>query len=44
VGVARGVGALVSGRRPKWPVVAAWIVLVVALAPVGAKLGDVTES
>jgi len=39
------VGALarfVTGRRTKWVVVAAWLLAVVALSPLAAKLGDVT--
>ena len=35
--------AFVSGRRTKWVVLALWIVLVVVLAPIGSKLGDVTN-
>jgi putative drug exporter of the RND superfamily len=35
--------SFVSGRRTKWVVIALWIAAVVALAPLGAKLGDVTR-
>jgi RND superfamily putative drug exporter len=35
--------AFVSGRRTKWVVIALWLVAVVALAPLGAKLADVTR-
>jgi RND superfamily putative drug exporter len=35
--------SFVSGRRTKWVVIGLWIVAVVALAPLGAKLGDVTR-
>ncbi|MCW3014018.1 MAG: hypothetical protein JWO02_1110 [Solirubrobacterales bacterium] len=34
--------AIVAGRRTKWLVIAAWIVAVIVLAPLGGKLGDVT--
>jgi RND superfamily putative drug exporter len=34
--------SIVAGRRSKWFVILAWIVGVVALAPLGAKLADVT--
>jgi RND superfamily putative drug exporter len=33
----------VSGRRTKWLVIVLWIVAVAALAPLGAKLADVTS-
>lgn len=33
----------VTGRRTKWLVVATWVVLVVALAGLGAKLGQATD-
>ena len=35
--------SFVAGRRTKWLTVAIWIVLVVALAPLGAKLADETQ-
>jgi RND superfamily putative drug exporter len=35
--------AFVSGRRTKWLVIAFWIVAVLALSPLGAKLADVTS-
>src|SRR5919109_1191175 len=35
--------SFVSGRRTKWVVIALWIVAVLALSPLGAKLGDVTS-
>jgi RND superfamily putative drug exporter len=34
--------AIVAGRRTKWLVIAAWIIAVIVLAPLGGKLGDVT--
>jgi RND superfamily putative drug exporter len=34
---------IVTGRRSKWLVLAAWVVLAVALGPVGSKLSDETE-
>src|SRR4051794_12565447 len=33
----------VTGRRTKWAVVAAWIVLAVVFAPLGSKLADKTN-
>ena len=35
--------SFVTGRRTKWVVVALWIVAVVALTPLGAKLVDETQ-
>jgi RND superfamily putative drug exporter len=35
---------IVTGRRSKWVVVVAWLVLLVALAPLGQKLADVTDN
>ena len=35
--------SFVSGRRTKWVVIGLWIAAVFALAPLGAKLGDVTR-
>jgi RND superfamily putative drug exporter len=35
--------SFVSGRRTKWVVIALWVVAVAALAPLGAKLADVTS-
>jgi RND superfamily putative drug exporter len=35
--------SFVSGRRTKWLVIALWIVAVAALAPLGAKVADVTR-
>ena len=35
--------SFVSGRRTKWVVVALWLVAVVALTPLGAKVADVTR-
>ena len=35
--------SFVAGRRTKWVTVAIWIVLVAALAPLGAKLADETQ-
>ena len=40
---ARATHRFVSGRRTKWVVIVAWIVAVVALSPLGAKLADVTS-
>ncbi len=34
---------IVSGRRSKWLVLVAWLVLAAAAAPLGAKLGTVTD-
>jgi putative drug exporter of the RND superfamily len=39
----RRLAVIVAGRRTKWFVLAAWIVLLFALAPLGSKLGDVTN-
>src|SRR5258705_6745599 len=39
----RALASFVTGRRTKWVVLAAWIVAVAALAPLGAKLADVTR-
>ena len=38
----RGLARVVTGRRTKWIVLAVWLVVLVALTPVGSKLGDVT--
>jgi len=38
------VASFVAGRRAKWVVVLVWIVALFALAPLGGKLGDVTDS
>src|SRR4051794_12129819 len=35
-------GSIVAGRRSKWAVIVLWVVAVAALAPLGAKLADVT--
>src|SRR5688572_7814361 len=35
--------SFVSGRRTKWVVILLWIVAVAGLAPLGAKLADVTS-
>jgi RND superfamily putative drug exporter len=35
--------SFVSGRRTKWVVIGLWIVAVLALSPLGAKLADVTN-
>jgi putative drug exporter of the RND superfamily len=40
----RHLATIVAGRRTKWLVVAAWIVLVVIFAPLGSKLADVTDN
>ncbi len=34
--------AIVTGRRTKWVVIAAWVVAVAVFGPLGAKLADVT--
>jgi putative drug exporter of the RND superfamily len=39
----RSVASFVTGRRTKWLVLLGWIVLAVALKPLGSKLGDVTD-
>ena len=39
----RALAAFVSGRRGKWVMLAIWVVLFAALAPVGQKLSDVTR-
>ena len=39
----RRLAAIVAGRRTKWFVLVGWIVLLFALAPLGSKLGDVTD-
>ncbi|HEX6653052.1 MAG TPA: hypothetical protein VF072_09940, partial [Thermoleophilaceae bacterium] len=38
----RGLARIVAGRRSKWLVIVVWVVLLVALAPLGAKLSDET--
>jgi RND superfamily putative drug exporter len=35
--------SFVSGRRTEWVVIGLWLVAVVALSPLGSKLGDVTN-
>jgi putative drug exporter of the RND superfamily len=35
--------SFVTGRRTKWVVIAFWVVAVIALSPLGAKLADVTS-
>jgi len=40
----RALARIVAGRRTKWVVVVAWIVAAAVLAPLGAKLGDVTDN
>jgi putative drug exporter of the RND superfamily len=39
----RRLARIVAGRRAKWVVIAVWILLGVALGPVGSKLGDETQ-
>ena len=39
----RALSSVVTGRRGKWAVLALWLVALVALTPVGAKLSDETE-
>src|SRR6478609_1009150 len=36
--------SVVAGRRSKWAVVVVWVLLVVGLAPLGGKLGDITDN
>ena len=38
----RGLASIVAGRRTKWAVLVAWIVVGVIATPVGSKLSDVT--
>ncbi|HEX4690957.1 MAG TPA: MMPL family transporter [Solirubrobacteraceae bacterium] len=40
----RHVAAIVAGRRTKWLVVLAWVVLLIIFAPLGGKLKDVTDN
>jgi RND superfamily putative drug exporter len=40
----RTVAAFVAGRRGKWVVIAAWLVLAVIFAPLGSKLADKTDN
>jgi RND superfamily putative drug exporter len=40
----RALARIVTGRRTKWFVLLAWVVLLSALAPLGQKLGDVTDN
>ena len=35
--------SFVTGRRTKWVVILVWIVGVIALSPLAAKLGDATR-
>jgi putative drug exporter of the RND superfamily len=35
---------IVTGRRTKWLVLLAWVILLALLAPVGQKLSDVTDN
>ena len=39
----RRLASIVAGRRAKWVVIAVWILLAVALGPVGSKLSDETQ-
>jgi RND superfamily putative drug exporter len=39
----RALASFVTGRRTKWLVLVAWIVLAVALQPLGSKLADATD-
>jgi RND superfamily putative drug exporter len=39
----RKLASIVAGRRTKWFVIVAWLLAVVALSPLGNKLGDVTS-
>jgi RND superfamily putative drug exporter len=38
----RALARFVAGRRTKWVVILGWVVAVIALSPLGAKLSDVT--
>lgn len=38
------VAAAPSGRRPKWLVLAVWLILAMALGPLAGKLGDVEDT
>jgi RND superfamily putative drug exporter len=38
----RRLARIVAGRRTKWLVIGVWLILLFALAPLGAKLGDET--
>ena len=40
----RRLAGLIAGRRTKWAVLAAWVVLLVALGPLAGRLGDVEEN
>jgi putative drug exporter of the RND superfamily len=40
----RALARIVAGRGTKWLVVVAWVLLAVVFAPLGAKLGDVTDN
>jgi RND superfamily putative drug exporter len=40
----RALARIVTGRRTKWLVVLGWVVLVVALGPLGSKLKNVTDN
>lgn len=40
----RRVAAVPSGRRSKWLVLAAWLILAMALGPLAGKLGDVEDT
>src|SRR4051794_9878518 len=40
----RMLARIVTGRRTKWLVLLAWVILLVALAPVGQKLSQVTDN
>ena len=39
----RGLATFLTGRRTKWLVLVAWVVLAAALTPLGGKLADVTD-
>jgi RND superfamily putative drug exporter len=43
IGVVRVLARFVTGRRTKWLVPVAWLVLVVAMQPLGSKLSNVTD-
>jgi RND superfamily putative drug exporter len=40
----RALARIVTGRRTKWLVLLAWVILLAILAPVGQKLSDVTDN
>ena len=43
-GIADRLAALVTGRRAKWVILVAWIVVLAVASPLAARLGDVTNN